>query len=154
MRNRFHYIFLGLTIITSIAVLNGCQPKADQEGIYVMFKGAPKIHRTEVFLNGRTVGKIQDQQTATGAVTKITIQIDPEFEHHAGHHWAFYVEHGRLTAGRLNTSGKPVKAGDRVCGFDSKSSFNWFKVKTLLSNRISTAMRRAEKLFLRFDQSA
>ncbi len=138
--------------LVAVAVAAGCQ-NTNGDGIHVMFRGIPKIHHTEVYHHGRVVGFILDQSTVVGGASMVTIRISPDYKQHAGQHWAFYVDMGRLTAGRLNSSGNPLKTGDRLCGFQSKAAFNWFKVKTLLGDRISAAGRRAEKLHRRFTQS-
>ena len=131
----------------------GCQSTDRSDALHVMFKSAPKIYHSEVYHRGRIVGAIQAVDTTSGGTSMATIRIDSGFQQHAGRHWAFYVDSGRLTAGKLNSSGIPLKPGDRLCGFLTKSAFNWFKVKTLLGDRISQAGRRAEKLHRRFIQS-
>lgn len=151
--NKFRSIALGMMALMGIAGVIGCQNTAGGEGIYVMFKGAPNIYHTAVYHRGRVVGSILEQSTSDGGASQVTIRIAPDYARYAGHHWAFYVENGRLTAGKLNSSGKSVEPGDRMCGFHSKTAFVWFKVKTLLSDRVSKAGRRAEKLHRRFTTS-
>ena len=152
MAKKVKYIAVAVMVLVAVAVAAGCQ-NTSGEGIHVMFKGIPKIHHAEVYHHGRVVGSIVDHSTVHGGASMVTIRISPDYKQHAGQHWAFYVDMGRLTAGRLNSSGNPLKTGDRLCGFHSKSAFNWFKVKTLLVDRISAAGRRAEKLHRRFNQS-
>lgn len=143
---------IALMVFAGFTGFIGCQFSGG-DGIHVMFKGVPKIHHNEVYHRGRVVGSILEQVTGNNGASKVTIRIDPDYREQAGNHWAFYVDMGRLTAGRLNRSGKPLQPGDLICGFQSKAAFNWFKVKTLLSDRISEAERRAEKLHLRFAQT-
>ena len=146
-------LWCGIFALFLLLTVNGCQTRSAQEGIHVMFDGAPKIYHHQVYFHGRVVGHIIDPVEGNGPVAKVNIQIDPEFREDSGQHWAFYVHNGRLAVGRLNSSGQPLMAGDRVCGFHSKSELSWFKVKTLLSHRISKANRRADKLYQRFAQA-
>jgi len=154
MSRRYKKVISSILVLLWVSLCSSCQPSQSQEGIHVMFEGEPKIYHPEVFFHGRAVGEIQAKVMGNGFVSRITIHIDPQYEQYAGRHWVFYVDNGRLTAGRINGTGEPIRAGDRVCGFQSKAAFQWFKVKTLLSDRISTANRRADKLFQRFSQSA
>jgi hypothetical protein len=43
--------------------------------------------------------------------------------------------------------------GDLLCGFNSWASLNWFKFKTLISDRIAVAKYRARNLNDRFGPS-
>jgi hypothetical protein len=144
----------GVITLFLISSVFSCQSANEKEGIHVMFDGTPKIYHSQVFYQGQVVGQIQDQQIGNGSVTKVTIRIDPQFEQYSGRHWAFYADSGRLMAGKLVSSGEPMESGDRVCGFRSKAAFHWFKVKTLLSDRVSKAERQADKLFRKFNPSA
>lgn len=146
-------VYYGVFALLLIVALNGCQTYSTKDGIHVMFNGVPKIYHDQVYFHGQVVGKIVDKQVQNGPVAKVNIQIDSNFREDSGRHWAFYVANGRLTVGRLNSSGRPLTAGDRVCGFHSKSDFTWFKVRTLLGPRISKANRRADKLYERFAQA-
>ncbi len=153
MGNKMFRWTLTMVLLAFVAGMTGCQNTAGGEGIHVLFKGVPKIQHTDVFYQGRVVGAILEQSTADGGASMVTIRISPEYMQHAGRHWAFYVDMGRLTAGRLSGSGNPVQNGDRMSGFQSKGAFNWFKVKTLLRDRIAESGRRAEKLHRQFVQS-
>jgi hypothetical protein len=143
-------VLIALMVFASVF---GCQMNSGDEGIHVMFKGVPSIDQKAVYYNGRVVGAILEQSADHNGASQVTIRIDPDFRQYAGHHWAFYAQMGRLTAARLKNAGPPLQPGDIMCGFQSKAAFNWFKLKTLLSNRISEAGRRAEKLNLQFSQS-
>jgi hypothetical protein len=153
MQKKVGGVFYGVFALLLIFTANGCQTQSSQDGIHVMFDGVPKIYHDQVYFHGQVVGKIMDKKGQNGPVAKINIQIDSKFKEDAGRHWSFYVDNGRLTVGRLNSSGQPLAVGDRVCGFHSKSDFTWFKVKTLLGHRISKAHRRADKLYQRFAQA-
>ena len=150
MVRRISFVVVALMVIEGVI---GCQNTTGGEGIHVMFKRAPKIHHSEVYHRGRVVGTILEQASVHDGASRVTIRIAPDYRQYAGHHWAFYMDTGRLTAGRLKSSGHPMQPGDRMCGFHSKAAFNWFKVKTLLGDRIAEAGRRAEKLHRRFTQS-
>jgi hypothetical protein len=150
MQKRVGRAFCGVFAFFLIFSINGCQTDSNQDGILVMFDGVPKIYHEQVYYHGQVVGKIVDKQGQNGPVSKVNIQIDSKFKGLSGQHWVFYVDNGRLTVGRLSSSGQPLKAGDRVCGFHSKAEFAWFKIKTLLGHRISKANRRADKLHQRF----
>ena len=153
MQRKVGGAFCGIFALVFVLAAIGCQTQSNQDGIHVMFDGAPKIYYDQVYFHGQVAGKILDNQGQDGPVTMVNVQIESKFKENSGQHWAFYVDNGRLTIGRLTSSGQPLKAGDRVCGFHSKSAFNWFKVKTLLGHRISKASRRADKLYQRFAQA-
>jgi hypothetical protein len=80
----------------------------------------------------------------------VTVQLAPDYTKEAGNHWAFYVEDGRLMGSKLSGSGQPLNSGDQICGFSSKAALNWFKVKTLLTDRVFKATQKAESLSRRF----
>jgi hypothetical protein len=151
-KRRYPVVVVVIALMVFASVF-GCQMNSGDQGIHVMFKGVPRIDQKEVYYNGRVVGSILEQSADHNGASKVTIRIDPDYRQYAGHHWAFYPQMGRLTAARMKTAGPPLQPGDIMCGFQSKSAFNWFKLKTLLSNRISEAGRRAEKLNLQFSQS-
>jgi hypothetical protein len=153
MGKRKYPIAAVMIALMVFAGIFGCQMNSGDEGIHVMFKGVPRIDQTEVYYHGRVVGSILEQASEKNGASKVTIHIDPDYSQYAGHHWAFFAHMGRLTAGRLKNAGKPLQPGDIMCGFHSKAAFNWFKVKTLLSNRVSEAGRRAERLYSRFNQT-
>ena len=143
----FIRLAFGLCLTLSLAA---CLPGNDRQGIHVYFESSPNIYQSDVYWFGKVVGKITDHQVGRGSVARLTIQIDPQFKERVGSHWAFYVDQGRLTAGQLSLSGDAVGAGDSICGFNSKASFNWFKFKTLLNDRVGRAMNMADQLHLRF----
>ena len=68
----------------------------------------------------------------------------------ADSNWVFFVDNGRLTAFRIAPLGKPTTQGDNLCGFGSKAALNWFRFKTLLTNRIYKARQIADTLTRRF----
>ena len=135
-------IFIGLI---------GCNPMTSrQEGINVMFEDNPRIYKQDVYYHGKTVGHVLNQTAGGGSVYKVTIRLLPEYGKEAGRHWVFYADNGALNASRISAAGQPLTAGDKACGFGSKAAFNWFKLKTLLSDRVYKANQKAEALYRRF----
>lgn len=144
----------GVITLFMICCVFNCQGPDSSKGIHVMFDGGPGIYHSQVFYHGQVVGRIQGRQIRNGSVAMVTIRIDPRFKQYSGRHWVFYADNGRLTAERLVGSGEPIESGDRLCGFHSKAAFHWFKVKTLLSDRVSKAKRLADKRYRKFNHSA
>jgi hypothetical protein len=132
--------------------LTGCSPSAStQEGINVLFEDNPRLHKQEVYYSGKVIGQILDQLSGNGSVHKVTVRLNPDYAKEAGRHWVFYAENGRLHAAKIYASGQALDTGDKTCGFSSKASYNWFKLKTLLSDRVYKATQKAEALSRRFD---
>ena len=109
-----------------------------------------RIYKQDVYYHGLIIGQILGQKTGKGSVCKVTIRLAPEYEKEAGKHWVFYADNGSLNASRISTAGQQLTAGDKICGFGSKSALNWFKLKTLLSDRVYKANQMAEELSRRF----
>jgi hypothetical protein len=137
---------LGLVFL----LLVGCDVASSKQGLQVMFDGRPNITQPEVYFVNKVVGKMTSRQMGKGSVEMITIGLAPEFKKHVGRHWVFFVDNGRIQAARIGTAGKPLSADDRLCGFRSKSALNWFKFKTLLSDRVYKASLRAQMLYRRY----
>ena len=121
-----------------------------RQGIDVYFEAPPTVYQTGVYWSGRVVGKIVDRHVGRSSVSRITIELDPQFEKRIGGNFAFYVDRGRMTAGQLSLGGGQFDAGAIACGFNSKAAYNWFKFKTLLNDRVGKAKRRANSLLVRF----
>jgi hypothetical protein len=131
--------------------LAGCNPMTSgRQGRGVMFESSPQIYKQEVYYRGRAIGKILEQKTGNGSVHKVTIQLSPDHMDKADSNWVFFVDNGRLTAFRIAPLGKPTTQGDNLCGFGSKAALNWFRFKTLLTNRIYKARQIADTLTRRF----
>jgi hypothetical protein len=131
--------------------LTGCNPMTSgRQGRGVMFESSPRIYKQEVYYRGRAIGKIVDQKTGHGSVHKISIQLSPEHTDKADSNWVFYVDNGRLTAFRIAPFGNQTAQGENLCGFGSKAALNWFRLKTLLTNRIYKARQIADGLTRRF----
>jgi hypothetical protein len=142
-----------IAVVLTMAVIGlvGCNPMtSSQQGCGVMFESPPQIYKQEVYYQGQTIGRILDQKTGQGSVHKVTIQLAPEHFNKAGSNWVFYVDNGRLTAFRIAALGNPPAKGGNICGFSSKAALNWFRFKTLLTNRINKATQIAGALTRRF----
>jgi hypothetical protein len=151
MRASVGWIWGALGLALVFLALGGCNSSGSpREGIHVMFEGVPGIYKQEVLYFGQTVGQVLDQKAGQGSIYRVTIRLAPEFGNAAGTQWAFYVDNGVLNAAPLGGSGRQLAAGDAVCGFGSKAALNWFKVKTLLTDRVYKASQKAESLSRRF----
>jgi hypothetical protein len=144
-----------LALVVFLVAGTGCadQGGKNQPGVDVLFDGRPHISHEAVYYNGKAVGKIGSTEVRGTTVCRLTIIIAPEFKNQIGGNWAFYVDGGRLIAVRLNNSLAPPAEGAKLCGFNTKGDFAWFKFKTLLSDRVYHAIKRADALFRRFENS-
>jgi hypothetical protein len=149
--------WLGLALMISV-LLAGCAPKpsqpskvskSSQDDIAVLFDGIANLCDQGVYLNGVRIGQIQSSQLGAGNVTKTSIQLSPEAVQMLGN-MVFYIDMCQLKAVELQGVGAPFQKGAPLCGFTSKAELNWFKFKTLLSDRIAAAKRRAAALQARF----
>lgn len=142
-----------IAIVLAVAGIGlaGCNPMtSSRQGRGVMFESPPRIYKQEVFYGGRAIGRILDQKTGRGSVHKVTIQLSPEHINKTDSNWVFYVDDGRLTAFPIAAFGNPLAQGDNICGFGSKAALNWFRFKTLLTDRIYRARQIADTLTRRF----
>jgi hypothetical protein len=131
--------------------LAGCNPMtSSRHGRGVMFESPPRISSQDVYCNGRAIGKILDQKTGKGSVCKVTVQLSSEHTGKADSNWVFYVDDGRLNAYRIAPFGHPQDQGENLCGFSSKAALNWFRFKTLLTDRIYKARQIADARTRRF----
>lgn len=145
-------VFVALTI--SIMAATGCGNAVKNDwGVYVMFDGRPNLNDNQVYFSGRCVGEIKAKDYKGTTITRLLVTISPEYKDQFSDSWAFYADAGRLLAVRLQGGGTPLQNGDKLCGFSSKAAFNWFKFKTLLSDRTYKASKLAENLFKRFGYS-
>lgn len=131
--------------------LAGCNPMTSSgQGLGVIFKTPPRIYKQEVYFRGQVIGRILNQKTGNGSVHKVTIQLAPEHLNKAASNWVFYADKGRLTAFQIAAFGNPPAQGDNICGFGSETALNWFRLRTLLTNRIYKARQIAGDLTRRF----
>lgn len=131
--------------------LAGCNPMtSSQQGQGVMFESPPRIYKQEVYYRDKAIGQILDQKTGHGSIHKVTMQLSSEHIDKADSNWVFYVDNGRLTAYRIAPFGNPPAQGDNLCGFNSKAALRWFRLKTLLTNRIHKARNIADARTRRF----
>ena len=129
----------------------GCsQSGSGQEGIQVMFERNPRIYKTEIYYFGQVIGEVIDQKPGNGAAYKVVVRLNSDYAKDVGQHWVLYADNGCLNAATLYVSGQPLAAGGKLCGFDSKAALNWFKFKTLLTDRVYKATQKAELLSRRF----
>lgn len=133
-----------------VLMMGGCNQNTTHDGVYVMFKGRPYITKADVFYYGKVVGQIQSKEAHGSSVSRVTVRLAPDFQKKMGTNWAFYVRGGRLMAARINSGGKPINTGEKMCGFNSKAALSWFKFKTLLTDRVTRARMRADALYQRF----
>ena len=138
-------------MVVALIGLMGCSPMvSSQEGIDVMFERNPRIYKQDVYYHGHIIGHILDQKAGNASVYKVTIRLVSEYDQLAGKHWVFYAENGGLNASKISAAGQPLTAGDKICGFGSKAALNWFKLKTLLTDRVYKANQIADALSRRF----
>jgi hypothetical protein len=138
-------------MVMALLGLMGCSPMvSSQEGIDVMFQGNPMIYKQDVYYHGQIIGQIVTQEAGNGSVYKVTIRLASGFDKEAGKHWVFYADNGGLNASKISVAGQPLTAGDKICGFGSKAALNWFKLKTLLTDRVYKANQIADTLSRRF----
>ena len=131
--------------------LAGCNPMTSgRQGRGVIFENSPRIYKQEVYYRGRAIGKILEQKNGNGSAHKVTIQLSPDHKDKADSNWVYFVDNGRLTAFQIAPSGKPTAQGCNLCGFGSKAALNWFRFKTLLTNRTYKARQIADTLTRRF----
>lgn len=148
VQNHRRKLFWTLGLVFFLLV--GCNEASSKHDLQVMFDGRPNITQPDVYFANKVVGKITDRQMGKGSVEMIAISLLPEFKKQIGRHWVFFVDNGRIQAARIGSADTPISDDDRLCGFRSKSAFNWFRFKTLLSDRVYKASLRAEMLHRRF----
>lgn len=147
-RNR--WFFSALATILFVAI--GCKPSGQgHTGVYILFEGRPAINKEGIFINNHLVGKITATEFKGSTITRLTVAIGSDFKKQISSNWVFYADNGRILAEPLQSSGKKLQAGDKLCGFSSIGALNWFKFKTLLNDRSYKASKRAESLAKRFE---
>ncbi len=141
-----------LLTLLIVVVATGCAPKTSGEGYVAMFDGPVSVADQDVYFTGVKVGTIAAMETSASNVTRVVISPLSEFKAQIGAHLVLYAHAGRLEVSRLKSIAEPLEEGMPLCGFATKSELRWFKFKTLLSNRVSAAQKRALSLSARFGQ--
>lgn len=140
---------IGLALV--LFGLAGCNPSgSDQQGIHVLFESNPRLYQPDVYYFGQVVGQVIDQKQGAGTAYRVTVRLKPEYGKEASTNWVFYADNGSLNVARLSGPGRPLNPGDNICGFGSKAALNWFKLKTLLTDRIYKATQKAKSLSRQF----
>jgi hypothetical protein len=139
---------LVLIVVLGIGTLTTTPPEPGRGGggYAIVFDGMPKLYNDHIFLSNEIVGKIQSKIEGTSGVVKMMVDLNAEFVDQVGNSIAFYPDHGRLSAVKLQTAGESLPKDAVLCGFSSKGALNWFKLKTIFSNRVTAAGRRTEAL--------
>ena len=131
--------------------LTCCNPMtSSRQGLAVIFESPTRIYKQEVYFRGQSIGRILGQETGKGSVQKVSIQLSADHIDKAASNWVYYVDNGRLTAFRIAPFGNSRDQGANICGFNSKAALNWFRFRTLLTNRIYKAGQIADTLTRRF----
>lgn len=141
MRLRLGFVMVLVIIVLSV----GCAPQSKQDGYTVLFDGMVNITDEAIFFRGADVGRVLSSEE-NGGVTRVTVTLSPDLVTEAGNTIALYAYAGRLEVTRLQRMGQALEKEDLICGFVSKGELNWFKIKTLLNDRISAAKKRVAAL--------
>jgi len=127
--------------------LLGCSlsPTGSGGGLVVVFDGLPRIFDSAVVHQGAVVGQMRSTQWSNG-VSRVTIDLDSQFDHLAQSNAAVVVKNGQLHLKRFGGYGEPLPAGACINGFVSNLSYQWFAFKHLINNITVSAQRRALRL--------
>lgn len=139
--------FIG--VVCALIMIAGCSASEKPNpkgGVGVLFDNVPLLFDAGVYHLGSQVGEIVTTTNGVAGVTKLVVTLQPEFAAREGGNLAFYAHAGRLEAVTLANMGRPLENGAVLSGFTSKAGLYWFRLKTLLSDRVSSASRRAEQL--------
>lgn len=140
-------LFVALLIV---ALAIGCAPQGKQEGYAVLFDGMVNIFEDAIYFNGNEVGRVLTKEVGGAGATKLTVALSPELVAATGNNLALYAHAGRLEVSTLQRMGHALEKDSPLCGFISKAELNWFKIKTLLNDRINAAKKRAAALQAQF----
>lgn len=154
MRQILKSAILCLLFGFSVLAVNNCAQKGQEGGLKVFFETLPNLQENQVFYKGEVVGTIQSSSIGGFRVAKLIVILKDDFREQTGNNLAFYVRYGRLEAIKLSSVGQPLSAETRFCGFNSSMELNWFKIKTLIGDRIVAAEKRANFLEHRFSTGA
>jgi hypothetical protein len=137
-----------LFVAVCLLAFGGCTGQTDQQGgIAVMFDQMPNIiDQSHVYDNGMRVGSIHSVRVGGAGVVQIMVSLEDAFIRDAGDNIALYPHRGRLEVAKLSGIGQPLQKGDLVSGFSSRAGLNWFKLKTMISDRTAASKYRALNL--------
>jgi hypothetical protein len=139
---------LVIVVVLGIGTLTTTPPElgGGGGGYTIVFDEMPKLYDEQIFFSNEIVGKIQSKAEGSSGVVRMMVDLNAEFVDRVGNSIVFFPDHGRLSAVKLQTAGESLPKDAVLCGFSSKGSLNWFKLKTIFSNRVTAAGRRAEAL--------
>lgn len=141
-------VFIGILAVLVVLGISMIRvPESDDTGYMILFDDSPDIQSEKIYYVGREIGQIMSTDQGARDIIRIKAQLDEDFLQEMGNNMVFYPDHGRLTATRLQTVGEPLPKDAILCGFSSRITLGWFKLKTMLENRISAANRRAQSLY-------
>ena len=143
-------VMLGFTL----SAVDSCSPNNHQDGYSVYFETMPNLQDNQVRYNGKTVGTVVSSATGGFRVAKLIVALNEGFAQEAGKNLAFFVRYGSLEATKLSSFGQPLDNETPLCGFNSSMELNWFKIKTLIGDRIAAAEKRAGYLSHRFSMES
>ena len=145
MQRTFIFSIIALAIILGVALNQ--TPHNDDVGYIIVFNGMPDIRKEGIYYENQEVGRITNTVKGSKDVVAFTAVLDEAFIQEMGMNVVFFPEYGALKAFRLQSVSPPLPEDFVFSGFSSKASLNWFKFRTIFNNRITSANRRALKLY-------
>lgn len=136
-----------IAIVLGIALNKTPQEQDEGDGHIIVFNEMPNIHKEGIYYQNKEVGQITDTIKGSKGIIAFTVSLDKAFVQTMGINVVFFPEHGVLSADRLQSVTPPLPDYFIFCGFSSKARLKWFKFRTLFNNRITSANRRALKLY-------
>lgn len=150
MRKKLNDIFNVILFMFIVVSMIACSPRQNQDGFSVFFESAPNLNDPQILFQGIPVGSVKSSSKGGFFVVKLIVTLENEFVRNTGNNLAFFVRDGHLEAAKLSTYGLPLRKDTPLCGFNSSIDLTWFKIKTLIGDRISAAEQRARKLKERY----
>lgn len=137
-----------------LLAVTACAPQKTQDAYYVMIEGMPNLYDSTIYHKGTDIGQIVSQETGNGHITRLTITIAPEHSSLMSDNSVFFISNGALHYAITANYGDALPMESNILGFSSKTSFYWFKAKTLLGQSKTAANARANQLFDMFSKGA
>lgn len=150
LKAAIYCLLLGFTVLA----VNDCTPNKTAGGVIVFFENMPNLQDSQVYYKGDLVGTVQSSSIGGFRVARLVVTLKDDFLRETGNNLAFFVRYGRLEVIRLSSVGRPLGEKTPLSGFNSSMDLNWFKIKTLIGDRISAAEKRARYLEQRFSADA